>query len=249
MEPVLLVLLLSGAAAAMAVIGVLPLAKRDRLPSRWLAWANATASGTMLAAAFVMAQSGLRDGDPAMGAGAPAIGVGALLGITFIHWSHALSGTQDLTLNRLAHTDPGYGYQVLLVSSLHSGAEGLAIGAAMAVDLSLGTFVAVAIAVHNIPEATLMGAVFRSRGDGFGRVAVLAVISDVAIIFTAIAVFAVVEAAPVLVPYSLGFAAGALIYLVTVDLLPESYEQAGATTIALVTILAMGLVIAMQRLL
>lgn len=241
-HPVFLVLALSAAAAATAAIGVLPLAGRTRLPSRWLAWANAIAAGTMLAAAYVMAQAGL-DGPPL------AMGAGALAGITFIHWSHAIAGTQDLGLNRLADTDPGYGYQVLLVSSLHSGAEGLAIGTAMAVDISLGTFVAVAIAVHNIPEATLVGAVFRSRGDTLGRVAVLAVVSDGAIVFTAVAAFAVVAAAPSLVPYSLGFAAGALIYLVTVDLLPESYGQARATTIALVTILAMGLVIAMQGLL
>lgn len=226
----------------MAVVGVLPLAMTDRPPATWLAWANATAAGTMLAAAYVMAQSGLNGP-------APAVGGGALLGIAFPYWSHAVAGTQDLALNRLADTDPGYGYQVLLVSSLHSGAEGLAIGAALAVDLSLGTFVALAIALHNIPEATLVGAVFRSRGEGLGRVALLTVIADVPLIFTGVAAFAVVAAVPSLVPWAMGFAAGSLIYLVTVDLLPESYQQAGATTIALVTILAMGLVIAAQRLL
>lgn len=242
MPPVLVVLAFSAVAAAVSVLGVLPLAGRDRPPATWLAWANAAASGAMLAAAYVLAQAGIRGSVPAMG-------LGALAGIAFIHWSHAVSGTQDLDLNRLADRDPGYGYQVLLVSSLHSGAEGLAIGVAMAADLTLGTFVALAIALHNVPEATLLAAVFRSRGDRLGRAALLAVASDVSLVLTAVAAFSVVDAAPALLPAGLGFAAGALIYLVMVDLLPESYHQAGPTTIALMTILAMGMVVVMQRLL
>jgi zinc transporter ZupT len=61
-----------------------------------------------------------------------------------------------------------------------------------------------------------------------------------------VSAFAVLEAAPALLPAALGFAAGALIYLVTVDLLPESYRQAGATSIALVALLAMGVVAGLQ---
>jgi zinc transporter ZupT len=41
----------------------------------------------------------------------------------------------------------------------------------------------------------------------------------------------------------LGFAAGALVYLVMAELLPECYRQAGPTSIALVTIVAMGIVV------
>jgi len=59
----------------------------------------------------------------------------------------------------------------------------------------------------------------------------------------AVATFAVVAAAPAVLPWALGFAVGALIYLVMVELLPESYRQAGATTIGLVTVLAMGVVV------
>jgi hypothetical protein len=38
---------------------------------------------------------------------------------------------------------------------------------------------------------------------------------------------------------------GSLIYLVLVELLPESYYQAGHTTIAVVTLVAMGIVVAL----
>jgi zinc transporter ZupT len=43
--------------------------------------------------------------------------------------------------------------------------------------------------------------------------------------------------------WALGFAVGSLVYLVMVQLLPESYRQAGQTTIALVTIVSMGIVV------
>jgi zinc transporter ZupT len=36
---------------------------------------------------------------------------------------------------------------------------------------------------------------------------------------------------------------GAFLYLVLVELLPESYRQAGHTSIALVTLMAMGMVV------
>ena len=44
-----------------------------------------------------------------------------------------------------------------------------------------------------------------------------------------------------------GFGSGMLIYLVTVDLLPESYREAGAKSIALVALLAMGMVAVLRE--
>ncbi len=59
----------------------------------------------------------------------------------------------------------------------------------------------------------------------------------------AVAAFAVLTAAPSAVTWVLGFGVGALVYLVVFELLPESYRQAGSTSIALVTIAAMGIVV------
>ena len=71
----------------------------------------------------------------------------------------------------------------------------------------------------------------------------LSVAAKVSQILLAIVTFAIVSAAPSLLPWALGFAAGALIYLVMAELLPHCYRQAGRTSIALVTIVAMGLVV------
>jgi len=117
----------------------------------------------------------------------------------------------------------------------------------MAVDLVLGVWMAVAIALHNIPEAILLAAVFRSRGTSNSRVALLTLVENAPIVPMAVSTFAVVDVVPGAGPWALGFGAGMLIYLVTVDLLPESYRQAGAQSTALVALAAMAIVAALQE--
>jgi zinc transporter ZupT len=46
-----------------------------------------------------------------------------------------------------------------------------------------------------------------------------------------------------MLPWALGVAAGALIYLVMAELLPECYRQAGRISVALVTVVAMGMLV------
>ncbi|NIM49790.1 MAG: ZIP family metal transporter [Gemmatimonadales bacterium] len=194
------------------------------------------AAGLMLGAAYALLVAGL-DLMPVWGA------TGALLGIAFVYWTHAVSGTADLELNRLEETSPEYGYKVLLVNALHSAAEGIAIGVAMVESLSFGIFMALAIAVHNVPEGTVLCAILKSRGVRLADAAGLAVATNVSQVLLAVAAFAVLTAAPSAVTWVLGFGVGALVYLVVFELLPESYRQAGSTSIALVTIAAMGIVV------
>lgn len=241
MDPVLVVLACSTGAALLAAAGILPLIGRDTVPRTWLGWSNASAAGVMLGAAYVLAVRGMT-GNPL------TLGGGALLGIGFVWWTHEVSGTSDLELNvQGPPSAESYGSDVLLVGAMHSAAEGLVIGAAMAVDLVLGVWMALTIALHNVPEATLLAAVLRSHGRSNARVLLLTLVGAGSMVPMAVSTFAVLEAAPALVPFALGFGSGTLIYLVTVDLLPESYRQAGATSIALVALLAMGVVAALQE--
>ena len=64
-------------------------------------------------------------------------------------------------------------------------------------------------------------------------------------VLVAVVVFSLAGVFPGVLPWALGFAVGALLYLLLAELLPESYEQAGHTSIALVTLLAMGIVVAL----
>ena len=233
-NPTLVVLFWSTAAALAGALGVVPLIGRDQISPRWIGWSNALAAGMMLGLAYALSVETL-DG--------VAAGLGALAGILFIYGTHVAIGAAEIDLNQLDGAPPGYGYQIFLVDFLHSASEGVAIGAAAVVDLELGLFMALAIAVHNIPEGTVLAAVQRGRGAGLPMAAGIVVAANTAQILFAVATFAVVDAAPAAAPWVEGFAVGALVNLVMVELLPESYRQAGATSIALVTAVAMVFVI------
>jgi zinc transporter ZupT len=236
MDPTLTVLLFSAVSAGTAVLGGGPFLFREALPVGRIGWANAAAAGMMLGAAYVLLIAGLPVGPPALAAG-------AALGIGFVAMTHSASGTEDLDLNRLDDTSPAYGYQVLFVNTLHSASEGVAIGAAMALGLPFGIFMALAIAVHNVPEATVLCAILTGRRVGVASAAGLAVVTNVSQVLLAVVTFAIATAAPATLPWAAGFAVGALIQLVMAELLPQSYHQAGHRSIALVAIMAMGMVV------
>jgi len=236
MEPTLVVLLAATGAAAMAALGALPLVRRDRLMLAELGWANALAAGLMLGAAYLLMTAGMTEA-PVAGA------LGAAVGIAYVWFTHLAAGPEELDLNRLDEQSEIYGYKVIMVNALHSATEGVAMGAAAVVDLRFGVFVAIAMGVHNVPEAATLGAVLRSRGLPAANTALLGVMTNVPQILRAVVTFAIGSAAPAVLPWLLGFAVGGLIYLVMAELLPESYHQAGHTTIALVALLAMCIVV------
>jgi len=236
MEPILVVLAFSTLSAFTAPIGVLPLRSRQAVPSAWIGWANSLAAGFMLGTAYLLAETALV-GHPERAA------IGGLLGIGYAYLSHRASGVEDVDLNRLEDVDPLYGYRILFVGGLHGAMEGLAIGLAMLESLPFGILVALALAVHNIPEAAVLGSVLRSSGLGVSRTAGLAVAANVGQVLFAVVAYAVVPAVPGLYPWALGFAAGGLSYLVLSELLPGAYDRAGPVSIGLVTSVATGFVV------
>jgi zinc transporter ZupT len=231
-QATLLLLALASGAALLAAVGVVPLIGRPTPPPGLIGWTNAVAAGLMLGAGYALVASGVAV-EPVPGV------IGGGFGVLYVAFAHWITGTGQLELNRMGDAGPVYPYQVLMVHVLHSASEGLAIGVAMAVSTSFGVFMCVAIAVHNMPEATALCAILRSRGLTLPQAAGMAIAVRLSQVLLAVATFAVVSAAPALTPWVLGVAVGALIYLVMAELLPESYREAGHRSIALVTIVAM----------
>ena len=236
LDPTLTVLLWASLAAFAAGLGVLPRIALGGLPLPALGWANALAAGLMLGVAYLLLTAGMAD-RVVVGALGGVVGVGAVV------LTHALIGTTDVDLNALDEASPAYGYQVMLVNTIHAAFEGVAIGAAMAVSATFGVSMAVALAIHNVPEGVVMTEIFRSRGVRPLHAMGLAVAANLNQVLVAVVTFAVVAAVPGLLPWALGLAVGSLVQLVLSELLPESYHQAGHTSIALVALLAMGMVV------
>ena len=231
----LTVLLYASIAALSAIPGGLVRWSAEPGRDRWLGWAHALAAGGMLGAAFVL--TGVSDA--AAGAGA----IGAALGVAFIVATHTMTRLDTLDLSRPDRDDPSAAPRLVALHALHACTEGVAIGVAMAVDLSLGVFMAVAIAVHNVPEAALLSSATRRQGAGRAGTVGLVVLSNIGQPALAVATWFIVARVPATLPWVLGFAVGALLNLVMTELLPASYREAGSTSIALVASVALALVV------
>jgi zinc transporter ZupT len=190
----------------------------------------------MLGVAYTLLTEGL-------GSALLAGGAGALLGLGFVRAAHAAAGTGELDVDLAERVPAEKGYKLVLVDALHAADEGVAIGVAMAVSIPLGVAMAFTLGIHNVPEAMVLTSVLTLRGASVGRTAALAVGVNLSQVVLATATFTLVSAWPTLLPWTAGFAVGALIYRTLVELLPESYHQAGQTSIAMVTLLAAGVVV------
>lgn len=136
---------------------------------------------------------------------------------------------------------------VLLVTAitLHNIPEGLAVGVAFggviagshSTSLSAAVALAIGIGLQNFPEGVAVAMPLRAEGmsrwKSFWYGQLSATVEPVAAVIGAAAV---VAAAPIL-PYALSFAAGAMIYVVVEELIPEAHRE-GNVDLATVSLMA-----------
>jgi len=236
-EPVLNVLLYSALAAGLAALGALPFARGGAPRPVWIGGASALAAGLMLGAGYLLMDRGLDYSAWTTLAGGAA-GVAYSLGV------QVFSGLSDP--QPPANAAPDSASQVLLQHGLHAAAEGVAIGVAMVLNLRLGIFVALALAVHNIGEAMALTGELRREGVSAGRAARLAVAINLPQPVLALAAFALGPVLAGLLPGALGFAAASLVFLVLTELVPEAYLRAGKGVVALLVSATAGAVILVE---
>jgi ZIP family zinc transporter len=117
---------------------------------------------------------------------------------------------------------------VFLVLFVHSLPEGFAVGTAFASDRAgLSLFVILAIAIQNIPEGTSVAIPMEEAGFGHGRQFWAAVATSAPQPLGALVAFFAVEQISGLLPVSFAFAAGAMLVLIVVEMLPKAYSGPG----------------------
>jgi ZIP family zinc transporter len=125
-------------------------------------------------------------------------------------------------------TDPqSYRRGLLLLAALtlHNIPEGLAVGTSYIAQPRLGFLIALAIAMHNIPEGIAIAGPFRVAGmRPLGYVG-WALASGMAEPIAAFAGAGLVTLWSPLMPISMAFAAGAMLYVVSDELIPESHSH------------------------
>jgi len=222
-------------------LGALPLAIGSGGARRWLGPANGVASGVMLGASASLIYEGVQRG------GGRTV-LGALVGGVFVVLAYRVVGEHDaLTLGTLRGADARKALIIVGVMTAHSAAEGVGVGAAFGDVGAFGVLVAAAIALQNIPEGLAISLVLVPRGASVRSAAGWSIFSSLPQPLLAVPAFLFVDRFAAVLPVALGFAAGAMVWMVARDLLPEALSQGprrvvlADTTFAFVAMLALQL--------
>lgn len=242
LHPVAVVFLYGLVTALATGLGALPFAFVRTVSPRLLAYANAVASGLMLGASFGLVSEGADYGRVSTLAG-------AVLGVAFVLGAERLLGDRELEVGAARGEDARKMILIVLVMTVHSVAEGVAIGTAFAGGATLAALITIAIAVHNVPEGLAISAVLRPRGASLAACAGWSVFSSLPQPLLAVPAYLFVEAFRSVLPYGLGFAAGAMVFMVLVELLPEAFDEGRRPVSALlVTVATVAMVLFQQYL-
>ena len=210
------------------------------------------ASGVMIAAAIWSllqpAINSFEKGDfrmwliPAIGF---AVGVGFLLLLDFIvphiHIDKQEEGVKSKKLSRM--------FKLMLAVTLHNIPEGLAFGVVVASMLSGNTnetavlALAIGIAIQNLPEGLIVSMPMKEEGASKWKAFLFGFLSGVVEPIAALLAIFLLSFVTTILPATLAFAAGAMIYVVVEELIPQANEGSHSN---LATIgLAIGFIIMM----
>ena len=244
MEPTAGTVALAALVTALATgLGALPfIGARSASRSR-IGLSSAAAAGFMAAATVLLAWEGAV-------ASVPWMLVGAGLGLAVLAlFQRALSRHGDLHVGELRGADASRAITIVAVMTVHSFAEGVGVGVAYADGATLGLVIALAIAVHNIPEGVAISAVLVPRGSSVAAAAGWSIVSSLPQPLMAVPAFLFVESfGPLLAP-GLGFAAGAMAWMVVRQLIPDARADARPRPLAAVFAISFAAMAALEILL
>jgi ZIP family zinc transporter len=221
-------------------LGAIPFAFVRVVSSRAVAYANAVSSGLMLGASFGLLAEGGRSGSW-------QTLTGALVGVLFVLAADRVLQGREPAFGSVRGAGARRMLMIVAVMTVHSFSEGVAVGVAFGSTATLAMVITIAIAVHNIPEGLAIGAVLHPRGVSVWRCAGWSVFSSLPQPLMAVPAFLFVERFSAALPYGLGFAAGAMVFMVLIELLPEAYEQARRARVASLVSLMLVAMVLFQR--
>ncbi|GLK87205.1 ZIP family metal transporter [Pseudomonas turukhanskensis] len=118
----------------------------------------------------------------------------------------------------------------VLAVTLHNIPEGMAIGVSFAGgDMSVGLPLTTAIAIQDIPEGLAVAMALRATGMSSVRAAVLAILSGAMEPLGALIGIGVSSGFALAYPIAMGLAAGAMIFVVSHEVIPETHRNGHQT--------------------
>jgi len=225
-------------------LGVLPFLFASKLDDVWLGVSNASAAGFMTTASFSLCYEGCNlsatDGAALSPAARVALGIG--IGVIFILSTQSfLDKYEHLKFDGIEGLGARKALLIMGVMTIHSFTEGVGIGVSFAKEAppQLGLLISATLAIHNIPEGLAISLVLVPRGLSVLHTGLWCVFSSLPQPLMAVVAYAFVEHFVWVLPVGLGFAAGAMFYVVAFEIFPDALEHMSKTRSLLTTLAAM----------
>jgi len=134
---------------------------------------------------------------------------------------HFIKGKEGADAQKLRRT-----WLFVFAIALHNVPEGLAIGVGFVGNDPLrGTALATGIAIQDVPEGLVVAVALLAAGYGRTMAVSLGMLSGLVEPLAAVLGAAVVGWSAALLPWGLGFAAGAMLFVVSHEIIPESHRK------------------------
>jgi len=224
--------LMGGSMAALATaLGTLPVLLSQKFSQRSHDTMLGFGAGVMLAASsfslIIPALAAAKQQGAGSWSAASTVGLGIAAGALLLllvdrvvpheHFVKGLEGPQARAMKRV--------WLFVLAIAVHNLPEGLAIGVAYAGTEPLGALaLATGISIQDVPEGMVVALALRGVGYGRGWSAGLGVLSGLVEPVAAVFGAAVIGLSAGLLPWGLAAAAGAMLYVISHEIIPESHR-------------------------
>lgn len=160
--------------------------------------------------------------------------IGLIIGILLFYLIDVFLKKAEKKENKLKKID-----KLMLAVTLHNIPEGMAVGIAFASLLAGNSNITVAscfalslgIAIQNFPEGTIISLPMHKKGYSKTKSFIYGVISALFELLGAILTLIFTNFISKLLPYLLALAAGAMLYVVIVELIPESNDKSNLNSL------------------
>lgn len=228
---------IGGTVAAIATtLGAVPVLFSQRLPERMQDTLLGFGAGVMLAAcAFSLILPGLDAAQAAAalggskGAASVVIALAVLLGGAaimlidrMVPHEHFIKGREGHSPGKLRRT-----WLFVFAIALHNLPEGIAIGVGYAGNEGVvrASALAIGIAIQDVPEGLVVAVALMAAGYGRWVATLIAAASGLIEPVGAVLGAAVASHSQTLLPWGLGFAAGAMLFVISHEIIPESHRK------------------------
>lgn len=157
--------------------------------------------------------------------------IGLVLGILFFFLIDYVLAKKNI--NESSSID-----KMMLAITIHNIPEGCAVGIIFAsmlmyhnVTLATCYALAIGIGIQNIPEGLIVSLPIKNKGESKNKAFLYGIISAIFELLGAVITLIFSSIVSVILPYLLAFAAGAMFYVIIVELIPESTENSKINTI------------------